>query len=158
MSSPLVSIVITLQAIEVILVGADKRQVKEEAIKLWVENLKDATYKIEDVLTEWNTAIVKLQIHGNPTATRFASPFLLSYRSTVCMCIMDLRKSCKIDDERDLHKERRRERFTVDWVELVWRFGEREEGGGRQGREGEGTGCGIKLELGFKLKWERRTR
>ncbi|KAM7469084.1 hypothetical protein LguiA_007267 [Lonicera macranthoides] len=70
MSSPLVSIVITLQAIEVVLVGADKRQVKEEAIKLWVENLKDAANKTDDVLIEWNTAIVKLEIHRNPTSNK----------------------------------------------------------------------------------------
>ncbi|KAM7480628.1 hypothetical protein LguiA_028841 [Lonicera macranthoides] len=60
----------TLQAIEAVLVDADKRQVKEEAIKLWVENLKDVAYETDDVLTEWNTAIVKLQIQGNPTSSK----------------------------------------------------------------------------------------
>ncbi|KAM7494393.1 hypothetical protein LguiB_029002 [Lonicera macranthoides] len=118
MLSPLISIVITLQAIEVVLVSANKRQVIEEAIKLWVENLKDVAYKTDNVyetnnvLTEWNTAIVKLQNHENPNSSKV---------SEIC---------------------RERERFTVDWEEIVWRSGERKEGGGRQGREGERIGGG----------------
>ena len=34
---------------------AEKKQLKENAVKLWLEKLKDTFYEMDDVLDEWNT-------------------------------------------------------------------------------------------------------
>ena len=51
-----------LQTIKAVLDDAEKRQLKEEAVKLWLKNLKDASYEMDNVLDEWNTAMIKLEI------------------------------------------------------------------------------------------------
>ncbi|KAH9689066.1 hypothetical protein KPL70_015333 [Citrus sinensis] len=53
-----------LQAIRAVLHDAEKRQVKEETVRLWLDRLRCACYDMEDVLGEWNTARLKLQIDG----------------------------------------------------------------------------------------------
>ncbi|KAL9447403.1 hypothetical protein AB3S75_014965 [Citrus x aurantiifolia] len=54
----------SLRVIEAVLHDAEKRQVKEETVRLWLDQLRDACYDMEDVLGEWNTARLKLQIDG----------------------------------------------------------------------------------------------
>ncbi|XP_022715080.1 putative disease resistance protein RGA3 [Durio zibethinus] len=49
----------TLQIIRAVLIDAEKRQVKEQAVKLWLDKLHNVAYDIEDVLDEWSTAILK---------------------------------------------------------------------------------------------------
>ncbi|KAL4636401.1 hypothetical protein ACB092_03G005100 [Castanea dentata] len=48
--------------IQAMLNDAEKRQVKEEAVKLWLDKLKDVSYLMDDVLDEWNTAMIKAEI------------------------------------------------------------------------------------------------
>ncbi|KAH9668921.1 hypothetical protein KPL70_021577 [Citrus sinensis] len=52
------------RAIQAVLVDAERRQVKEESVRLWLDELKDASYDMEDVLDEWNTTRLKLLIEG----------------------------------------------------------------------------------------------
>ncbi|XVF25084.1 hypothetical protein REPUB_Repub13aG0183400 [Reevesia pubescens] len=52
----------TLQTIRAILVDAEKRQLKEQAIKVWLDQVQNVSYDIEDVLDEWKIAILKLKI------------------------------------------------------------------------------------------------
>nr|XP_023875188.1 putative disease resistance RPP13-like protein 1 [Quercus suber] len=51
-----------LQTVTAVLNDAEKRQVTEETVKLWLEKLKDACYKMNDVIDEWNTAMIKSTI------------------------------------------------------------------------------------------------
>ncbi|XP_031251496.1 putative disease resistance protein RGA4 [Pistacia vera] len=51
-----------LEAIEAVLIDAEERQVKEKTVRLWLDRLKHASYDIEDVLDEWNYAMLKQQI------------------------------------------------------------------------------------------------
>jgi hypothetical protein len=51
-----------LRTVKAVLNDAEKRQVKEEAVKLWLEKLKDACYEMDDVVDEWNTAMIKSEI------------------------------------------------------------------------------------------------
>ncbi|KAH9689183.1 hypothetical protein KPL70_015409 [Citrus sinensis] len=53
-----------LRTIQTVLHDAEKRQIKEETVRLWLDQLRDACYDMEDVLGEWNTARLKLQIDG----------------------------------------------------------------------------------------------
>ncbi|XP_062080089.1 putative disease resistance protein RGA3 [Humulus lupulus] len=48
-----------LVAIKAVLTDAEMRQLKDEAVKLWLEDLKDVSYDMDSVLDEWNTAILK---------------------------------------------------------------------------------------------------
>ena len=48
--------------IQAMLSDAEKRQVKEEAVKHWLDTLKDISYQMDDVLDEWNTAMIKAKI------------------------------------------------------------------------------------------------
>ncbi|KAH9689169.1 hypothetical protein KPL70_015401 [Citrus sinensis] len=56
----------SLRVIEAVLHDAEKRQVKEETVRLWLDQLRCTCYDMEDVLGEWNTARLKLQIDGVP--------------------------------------------------------------------------------------------
>ncbi|XP_044482036.1 putative disease resistance protein RGA4 [Mangifera indica] len=58
-----------LEAIQAVLVDAEERQVKEKTVELWLDRLKQASYNIEDVLGEWNYAILKQKIEGVDDAT-----------------------------------------------------------------------------------------
>ncbi|XP_044496636.1 putative disease resistance protein RGA3 isoform X1 [Mangifera indica] len=53
-----------LEAIQAVLFDAEQKQMKDAAVRLWLHRLKDVCYEVEDVLDEWNTAILKLQIEG----------------------------------------------------------------------------------------------
>nr|XP_023906815.1 putative disease resistance protein RGA3 [Quercus suber] len=47
---------------------AEERQVKEKAVKLWLEKLNDVSYEMADVLDEWNTAKIKADIEKEEEA------------------------------------------------------------------------------------------
>uniref|UniRef100_A0A2N9IGI5 AAA+ ATPase domain-containing protein n=1 Tax=Fagus sylvatica TaxID=28930 RepID=A0A2N9IGI5_FAGSY len=51
-----------LRTIQAVLDDAEKKQLKENAVKLWLEKLKDTFYEMDDVLDEWNTAMIKSEI------------------------------------------------------------------------------------------------
>ncbi|XP_030958419.1 putative disease resistance protein RGA3 [Quercus lobata] len=50
------------RTIRAVLNDAEKRQLKEEAVKLWFEKLEGVSYEIDDVLDEWNTVMIKSEI------------------------------------------------------------------------------------------------
>ncbi|KAH7536970.1 hypothetical protein FEM48_Zijuj03G0042500 [Ziziphus jujuba var. spinosa] len=52
-----------LQAIRDVLVDAEKRQLKEENVKRWLDDLKGVTYNIDDVLDEWSILILQPNIN-----------------------------------------------------------------------------------------------
>ncbi|KAJ4718949.1 NB-ARC domain-containing disease resistance protein [Melia azedarach] len=37
---------------------------KDESVRLWLQQLKYASYNMDDVLDEWNTARLKLKMEG----------------------------------------------------------------------------------------------
>ncbi|OMO70922.1 Disease resistance protein [Corchorus capsularis] len=76
-----------LQAIQAVLEDAERRQVMEATVKLWVEKLKDISYDIDDVLDEWNTALLKLQ--NSEDVKKVCS--LPTHPSGFCFCQVGLR-------------------------------------------------------------------
>ena len=52
-----------LRIIQAVLENAEKRQVTNAAVKLWLEKFKDTSYNMDDVLDEWNTTLIKQRIH-----------------------------------------------------------------------------------------------
>ncbi|XP_019178931.1 PREDICTED: putative disease resistance protein RGA3 [Ipomoea nil] len=54
-----------LEKIREVLDDADKRSFKEKGIKLWIENIKDFSYQVDDVLDEWRTRTLRQQIESS---------------------------------------------------------------------------------------------
>ena len=50
------------RTIQAVLNDAEKRQLKEEAVKLWFDKLEGVSYEIDDVLDKWNTVMIKAEI------------------------------------------------------------------------------------------------
>nr|POF21560.1 putative disease resistance protein rga1 [Quercus suber] len=48
------------RTIQAVLNDAEKRRVKEEAVKLWLDKLKDVSNQMKSVLDKWNTATSKI--------------------------------------------------------------------------------------------------
>ena len=48
-----------LDDIQYVLEDADRKQVKEKAVKGWLDKLKDVCYDMDDVLDEWSTEILR---------------------------------------------------------------------------------------------------
>ncbi|KAJ9168113.1 hypothetical protein P3X46_019675 [Hevea brasiliensis] len=53
------------QLMKAVLVDAENKQLKNDAVKLWMQKLKNISYDMDDVLDEWTTAIQKSQIMGD---------------------------------------------------------------------------------------------
>ncbi|KAK9929869.1 hypothetical protein M0R45_026942 [Rubus argutus] len=51
-----------LKTIQAVLEDAEKKQVTEVSVRDWLEKLKDVSYKMDDVLDEWNTEILRQQV------------------------------------------------------------------------------------------------
>ncbi|PON48195.1 LRR domain containing protein [Trema orientale] len=51
-----------LQSIEVVLEDAEKKQLKENNVRRWLDELKDISFDMDDVFDEWSTAIFKSKI------------------------------------------------------------------------------------------------
>ncbi|XP_068312316.1 putative disease resistance protein RGA3 [Pyrus communis] len=62
-----------LKVIRAVLEDAELRQVRDANVRNWLEQLKDVSHKMDNVLDEWNTEILKQQIekqeeHGGSTS------------------------------------------------------------------------------------------
>ena len=53
------------RAIQAVFADAEERQLKDQLVKHWLDQLKDISYDMDDVLDEWGTAIAKSQIKVN---------------------------------------------------------------------------------------------
>ncbi|XP_024039266.1 disease resistance protein RGA2-like [Citrus clementina] len=75
-----------LRAIRAVLEDAEKRQMqRDNAVTFWLDQLKDASYDMEDVLEEWTTARLKLQIEGVDDDNALAlAPHKKKVRSFFC--------------------------------------------------------------------------
>ncbi|KAL6334517.1 hypothetical protein AAG906_018008 [Vitis piasezkii] len=69
----------TLQIVRANVADAEKRQVKEELVKVWLQKLKDIAYQMDDVLDEWSTSLLKSQIE------RAESPSMSKKKVSSCI-------------------------------------------------------------------------
>ncbi|PRQ50320.1 putative P-loop containing nucleoside triphosphate hydrolase [Rosa chinensis] len=56
------NLTLNLEAILAVLTDAERRQVKEDSVRRWLNNLKQVSCEIDDVVDEWSTEILKQQI------------------------------------------------------------------------------------------------
>ncbi|KAK5792587.1 putative disease resistance protein RGA3 [Gossypium arboreum] len=63
----------TLCTIRAVLADAEKRQVKEQAVKLWLDRLQNVAYDIEDLLDGWSTVVIRSKIEESQSSFRLSS-------------------------------------------------------------------------------------
>ncbi|GLT90100.1 hypothetical protein SLE2022_080520 [Rubroshorea leprosula] len=74
-----------LESIEALLQDADERQIKDRSIRSWLTKLKDVCYDMEDVLDEWNTALLKFEVdeadleNSDLSKGKVCRPFILCF-------------------------------------------------------------------------------
>ncbi|XVF26907.1 hypothetical protein REPUB_Repub14bG0060800 [Reevesia pubescens] len=108
----------TLRTIRAILVDAEKRQVKEQAVKLWLHKLQHVAYDIEDVLDEWRTAILRSEIKGSSSSTNFLVSWTQPSSISIPRVVQRRDIAVKITDLNErlqaIAKEKDDYAFTVD--------------------------------------------
>ncbi|XP_058108845.1 disease resistance protein RGA2-like [Magnolia sinica] len=52
----------TFTSIQALLEDAESRRVKDRAVKIWLEKVKDVAYDVEDILDEWMTEALKSKV------------------------------------------------------------------------------------------------
>ena len=60
----------TLKRIQAVLHDAEEREIREEAVKLWLKELKEVTYDAEDVLDEYQYEVLRAQAEGGASRKR----------------------------------------------------------------------------------------
>ncbi|KAJ9692917.1 hypothetical protein PVL29_011839 [Vitis rotundifolia] len=75
----------TLQVVRAVVADAEKRQVKEELVKVWLQRLKDIAYQMDDVLDEWSTSLLKSQIE-RPESPSMSKKKVSSCILPPCIC------------------------------------------------------------------------
>ncbi|OMO69075.1 cc-nbs-lrr resistance protein [Corchorus olitorius] len=53
------------EAIQAVLEDAEEKQIVDKNVSRWLHKLKDVSYDMEDVLDEWDTAILKVRLQTN---------------------------------------------------------------------------------------------
>ncbi|KAK9930006.1 hypothetical protein M0R45_027066 [Rubus argutus] len=74
----------TLKQIQYVLQDAEKKQVSDPSVRDWLDQLKDVSYKMNDVLDAWNTEIGKRQA-SDEGKVRFSFP-------AYCICLPHFRE------------------------------------------------------------------
>jgi Leucine-rich repeat (LRR) protein len=76
-----------LLSIQSVLEDAERRQVKDKAVRDWVDKLKDVCYDMDDVLDEWSTAILRWKMEEAEENTRSLQKMRCSFLKSPCFCL-----------------------------------------------------------------------
>ncbi|XP_016647601.1 PREDICTED: putative disease resistance protein RGA3 [Prunus mume] len=116
----------TLRVIQYVLEDAEQRQVTEASVRDWLDELKEISYEMVDVLDEWNTDILRQQVEkqereGDPNAlvtkkkVRFSSFSRCFCFDNVSRVILPRDIALKIKDLNDkltkIYEERKKYQF-----------------------------------------------
>jgi len=107
--------------IQSVLEDADRKQVKDKAVRDWVDKLKDACYDMDDVLDEWSTAILRWKMEEAEENTHSRQKIRCSFLGSPCFCFnqvvrrrdiaLKIKEVCeKVDD---IAKERAKYGFDL---------------------------------------------
>uniref|UniRef100_A0A2K1YCJ6 Disease resistance protein RGA3 n=1 Tax=Populus trichocarpa TaxID=3694 RepID=A0A2K1YCJ6_POPTR len=75
-----------LLAMHSVLEDADRKQVKDEAVRDWVDKLKDVCYDMDDVLDEWSSAILRWKMGDAEENTHSQQKIRCSFLGFPCFC------------------------------------------------------------------------
>ncbi|KAF9671838.1 hypothetical protein SADUNF_Sadunf12G0090600 [Salix dunnii] len=71
--------------IQSVLEDAERKQVKDKAVRVWLNKLKDVCYDMDDVLDEWSTAILTWEM--DEENTRSLKKMRCSFMRSPCFCL-----------------------------------------------------------------------
>ncbi|XP_004307506.1 PREDICTED: putative disease resistance protein RGA3-like isoform 3 [Fragaria vesca subsp. vesca] len=102
------NLTLKLEAIRAVLEDAEQKQVMEASVKLWLNQLNDVSFDLDDVLDEWITKVLKHQLEkqiGNALVTTFKkvcnpSSSQLFLRHEIATKIKELNERLASIDER----------------------------------------------------------
>ncbi|KAF9613286.1 hypothetical protein IFM89_006785 [Coptis chinensis] len=81
----------TLKVMQAVLYDAEEKQFKEQAVKVWLEELKNIAYAADDVLDEWHTKTLITQNQGpDVQVSRGTRNQVLSYLLSPCFCFKSI--------------------------------------------------------------------
>ncbi|XP_040366400.1 putative disease resistance protein RGA4 [Rosa chinensis] len=83
----------TLKLIQNVLHDAEKKQVSDPAVRDWLDQLKDVSYKMDDVLDGWNTKIGKREDEKQETQGSHVE--IIASREVLTLLIVDQVKDFK---------------------------------------------------------------
>ncbi|XP_058107175.1 disease resistance protein RGA2-like isoform X2 [Magnolia sinica] len=73
----------TFALIQAVLEDAESRRVKDKAVTIWLENVKDVAYDVDDILDEWITEDLKSQAPDEDSGSCFSKKKVRSFLSSV---------------------------------------------------------------------------
>ncbi|KAL0338925.1 UNVERIFIED_CONTAM: putative disease resistance protein RGA3 [Sesamum angustifolium] len=99
----------SLDRMKAFLSDADRRQVEETTVKLWLKNLEEVIYEVDNLLDDYNYEILRRKVEIKNQMRRkvwfffsFSNPFL--FRAIIAQNIKDVNmKLEKLDEEADRH-------------------------------------------------------
>ncbi|KAK4396885.1 hypothetical protein Sango_1525100 [Sesamum angolense] len=99
----------SLDRMKAFLSDADRRQVEETTVKLWLKNLEEVIYEVDNLLDDYNYEILRRKVEIKNQMRRkvwfffsFSNPFL--FRAIIAQKIKDVNmKLEKLDEEADRH-------------------------------------------------------
>ncbi|KAB5532274.1 hypothetical protein DKX38_018944 [Salix brachista] len=71
--------------IQSVLEDAERKQVKDKAVRVWLDKLKDVCYDMDDVLDEWSTPILTWEM--DEENTRSLKKMRCSFMRSPCFCL-----------------------------------------------------------------------
>ncbi|KAF9660581.1 hypothetical protein SADUNF_SadunfUnG0011400 [Salix dunnii] len=71
--------------IQSVLEDAERKQVKDKAVRVWLDKLKDVCYDMDDVLDEWSTAILTWEMDEENTCS--LKKMRCSFMGSPCFCL-----------------------------------------------------------------------
>ncbi|XP_058108875.1 putative disease resistance protein RGA3 [Magnolia sinica] len=73
----------TFTLIKAVLKDAETRRGKDEAVKIWLQNLKDVAYDVDDILDEWMTEALRSQAPNGGDGSCFSKLKVRSFLSPI---------------------------------------------------------------------------
>ncbi|XP_030952818.1 putative disease resistance protein RGA3 isoform X1 [Quercus lobata] len=86
-----------LKTIHAVLEDAEKRQLTETAVKVWLQKLKDVSYEMDNMLDEWNTALIQSEIEKEEAKSENSLTVEKKVRSLIpssSCCFRPVKKLC----------------------------------------------------------------
>ncbi|KAJ4725309.1 Disease resistance protein [Melia azedarach] len=87
-----------LLMIQAVLDDAEEKQTNNEAVKMWLDDLRDLAYDVEDILDEYATQVVETELMSKQPTNRFADYFSVLSDLSPSSLISKVNIESKIED------------------------------------------------------------